>query len=234
MTLPKPYYKEKDITLYCGDCREIIPTLPNIDLILTDLPYGIELGNPSKGGQGAIKAKKLARYTKFDDTIDNLRNLIQTSLPLMKTKSRCVAIFSGIKTIMLYPQPDWIIAWIYRFGANFCPYGFNYWTPILVYGKDPYQQERIGNHPLSVKSDIIEDNIPPPKNGHPCPKPLSVVIKLLNRLSPKQTDLILDPFCGSGTTLVAAKKLGRKAIGIETEKKYCDITVKRLSQEYFS
>lgn len=66
--------------------------------------------------------------------------------------------------------------------------------------------------------------------NHPCPKPIKVWKKLLNSVSLRE-HIILDPFMGSGTTLVAAKELGRRAIGIEIEEKYCEIAVRRLAQE---
>ena len=65
--------------------------------------------------------------------------------------------------------------------------------------------------------------------GHPCQKPLKLMVRLLKKTS----GIVIDPFMGSGTTLVAAKKLGRKAIGIEIEEKHCEIAAKRLSQEVF-
>lgn len=79
--------------------------------------------------------------------------------------------------------------------------------------------------------DIIYSmRVPPEQLKHPNEKPIDLIIKLLEPYDfLKQT--ILDPFMGSGTTLVAAKQLGRKAIGIEIEEKYCEIAVKRLGQE---
>jgi site-specific DNA-methyltransferase (adenine-specific) len=68
------------------------------------------------------------------------------------------------------------------------------------------------------------------RNGHPCPKPLQVWERLINRGTVKYGNLILDPFLGSGTTAVASKILGRKCIGIEISEKYCEIAAKRCSQ----
>jgi site-specific DNA-methyltransferase (adenine-specific) len=87
-------------------------------------------------------------------------------------------------------------------------------------------------------TDRIENiirNIPkiiPQKDDHPTPKPVSLPAHFI-ALHSRENDLILDPFMGAGTTLRAAKDLGRKAIGIEIEEKYCEIAAKRLSQEVF-
>jgi site-specific DNA-methyltransferase (adenine-specific) len=71
---------------------------------------------------------------------------------------------------------------------------------------------------------------PESNNGHPCPKPIKWAKILINKTKSQST---IDPFMGSGTTLVAAKELGRKAIGIEIEEKYCEIAVRRLQQDVF-
>jgi site-specific DNA-methyltransferase (adenine-specific) len=67
-------------------------------------------------------------------------------------------------------------------------------------------------------------------NGHPCPKPIGVWRKIIARGSVSTDDLLFDPFCGSGTTLVAAKSMNYHAIGIELSERYCEITAKRLAQ----
>jgi site-specific DNA-methyltransferase (adenine-specific) len=96
--------------------------------------------------------------------------------------------------------------------------GFNDWEPHLVYGKNN-----------TTMHDYFRSTPEPQTNGHPCQKPLSWATWLIARAcDPGNT--VLDPFMGSGTTLVAAKQLGRRAIGIEIEQKYCDIAIERLRQ----
>ncbi len=85
---------------------------------------------------------------------------------------------------------------------------------------------------LGRRPDLINHTETTESNGHPCAKPIGLWTKLLKRVSPSQEETILDPFMGSGTTLVAAKTLGRKAVGIEIEEKYCEIAARRLEQEY--
>jgi len=228
----KPYYEDSWVQIFLGDCREILPQLKDksVDLVLTDPPYGIGVSSSNKGGDGGRKARERNRLVCYDDSPSNLQQLIAQFIPATRALSNCVVVCAGIKTLMYYPQPDWIVAWIYENKNLFSPYGFNNWTPLLCYGKDPFQQARRGNAPLAVKTDVIIDNTPPEQNGHPTPKPTSFISKAIQRFSVNEGDLILDPFLGSGTTLVCAKKLGRKAIGIEIEEKYCRIAVERLRQ----
>jgi site-specific DNA-methyltransferase (adenine-specific) len=76
---------------------------------------------------------------------------------------------------------------------------------------------------------FTEDRNPDGKREHPTQKPLSLMLWCLGFVDPKE--VVVDPFMGSGTTLVAAKQLGRKAIGIEISREYCDVAIKRLQQE---
>jgi DNA modification methylase len=93
---------------------------------------------------------------------------------------------------------------------------------VLVYGKSKGTVLRDWiDQPISLQSDV---------GGHPCPKPLKLMRQLVSSLS-TDDGVVVDPFIGSGTTLRAAKDLGRKAIGIEIEERYCEIAAKRLGQE---
>lgn len=218
------------IEIIQGDCLEKMKDIPDgsVDLVLTDPPYGVDVSSVKKGGTGGKRAKNRNKSGCYDDSPQNLKELVDNFLPIARRKAKCVAVCAGIKTLMLYPQPDWIIAWVYENKNLFCPYGFNNWTPILCYGKDPFQQKRRGNAPLAVKTDIIFDNTPPKKNGHPTPKPISFMEKMVLRFSTDENDTILDPFMGSGTTGVACKNLNRNFIGIELDKDYCKIAEERL------
>ncbi len=105
------------------------------------------------------------------------------------------------------------------------PFGACNWEPVLFWGDTKPQK--------GCRVDVIRAGIVPIPDsslgGHPCPKPDLWAIGLVEMLS-ERSDTVLDPFMGSGTTLVAAKRLGRKAIGIELEEKYCEIAAKRLAQ----
>jgi site-specific DNA-methyltransferase (adenine-specific) len=101
--------------------------------------------------------------------------------------------------------------------------GFTTMQPILYYGKD----YRAGKGALPSGKAVTEAS---EKNGHPCPKPIGAWSWLLDKVS-QEGETVVDPFMGSGTTLRAAKDLGRKAIGIEISEEYCEIAATRLSQE---
>jgi site-specific DNA-methyltransferase (adenine-specific) len=204
----KPYYHDEraGITIYHGDCREILPTL-KADLVMADPPYGVGL-----------------EYASYDDSLDGAKSMYvdfiqkaMASAPIVLTTVGCYAL-----ELFLYSQlpPKWRLCWRKGITSRPSAVGFTDWEPIFVYGENVHrhahdlftvQPERMGSF------------------GHPCPKPIGFALWLVDKFSDKGATVI-DPFMGSGTTLRAAKDLGRKAIGIEIEEKYCEIAVKRLAQ----
>jgi len=207
--LPTPYYQDSSITIYHGDCRDLLPRLGKFDLVLTDYPYGI--------GEA---------YATFKDTADEVQNLIDSSIDLVIAAADCAFVSCGTKNIWRYPKADWMLCWYNPAGGYPGPFGFTCWHPILAYGRDPYLRESKGSRP-----DAVKRTQPSEKNGHPCPKPLEVWTWFLDRGTTAAGKTVIDPFMGSGTTLRAAKDLRRKAIGIEIEERYCEIAAKRLAQE---
>jgi len=206
-----PYYDDGNgIQIYLGDCRLILPQLDvKVDLVLTDPPY-------ANGTE----------YASYEDTGANLDELIKSIFPELTRLSSTMLITCGVSNIQRFPTPRWILSWINKAGSGSGPWGFCCWQPILAYGKDPYLTDRLGRRP-----DVIDKNETSEKwIDHPCSKPLDLWQLVMQRGSTKARDLILDPFMGSGTTLVAAKILGRKCIGIEISEKYCAIAVERLRQ----
>lgn len=218
----KAYYEHAGITIYHADCREILPQL-EADVLITDPPYGVEFRG------------KVNRHLKHNDGYASaIRDdsefirivvvpAIEASLQLVKR----AAVFTGIKNLFAYPKPVDMGAFFVQYGGGVCPWGFSSLHPVCYYGKDPYLERGLGSRPNSwLVSEIAQPN------GHPCPKPIGWMRRLVNRVS-WEDERILDPFMGSGTTLEAAKILGRSAIGIELDERYCEIATKRLSQEVF-
>ena len=222
MPLPKPYYDRDGITIYHGDCKDILPELPKVDLVLTDPPYGIGLGTIGR----AIKMQKHGN-TGYTQVIDNEDFIISIAVPIIQSCIECcnrVVVTPGERCMFLYPRPYTTMALYWPNGAGRQRWAtWGCWQPVLCYGSCPSRKGAVPN--------VIRTTSQAQKNGHPCPKPLDVWMKLLFMVQDDDTNTVLDPFMGSGATLRAAKDLGRKSIGIELEEKYCEIAANRLRQE---
>jgi DNA modification methylase len=198
-----PYYSHAGITIYHADCRDILPHLEPVDLVLTDPPYGVGFS-----------------YGEYKDTAENFSKSI---LPVIVNLSDRypMAAFCSMRQMRILPPFQWVLCWNHPGSTRRnAVRGFSIWEPIFLYGRG----WNVANDAITLADCVNHDK----GNDHPCPKPLRL-FKWLLSLHPGEN--ILDPFMGSGTTLVAAKQLGRKAIGIEIEEKYCEIAVKRLAQE---
>ena len=199
----KPYYQDKWVTIYHGDCREILPTLEPVDLVLTDPPYGVN-------------------KAEWDQNYD----ISALSIPI----ARKLGLMCGVSNIpytahqignLIY---KWMLIAHLINGMTRGAMGYGNYIPCLVYTDGVASVHGLTTDCL----DIVVGAEPKP--NHPSPKPSRVIDWFIERLS-ESNETILDPFLGSGTTAVCAKKLGRKCIGIEISEKYCEIAVKRLAQE---
>lgn len=219
----KPYYSHAGITIYHGDSREILPQL-SADVLITDPPYGMRLGK--HGGAKDKRSRELRRkgYDIYDDTPENYDAVV---LPIIEAALNMTvrgAVFGCAPSIWKLPAPD-AIGGVFVPAANGrSPWGFQNLAPVLFYGVAP--DLNLGAKHTTVKLSGRSDV----ECGHPCPKPQKWLDWLV-RLASKKTETVIDPFCGSGTTLRAAKDAGRKAIGIDISERYCEIAAKRLSQE---
>ena len=227
-----PYYTEPGIEIYHGDCLEVLPNIPDgsVDMVLTDPPYKMTKQGKScrpnymKSGQGDNlfdgKLPDTSEWMKlcFDKLRDDAHFYVFTninSLPeyLDTAKKSGFMLHNVISMIKDTKMPNrWYLKYtelvlFFRKGKAF---------PI--------------NDMTSRDYEFVQT--PTLKSGkvHISQKPLSFIEKLVANSS-KENEIVLDPFMGSGTTLRAAKDLGRRAIGIEIEEKYCEIAVKRLRQE---
>jgi len=207
----KPYYTEPGIEIRLGDCRSILPGLGKVDLVCTDPPYGI--GMAARGRIGTSKCAQVTDYGKsnWDDFP-----------PSPETISQIIS------------AGEHSIVW----GGNF--FGLPASSCWLVWDKDntgDFADCELAwtNLDMAVRmfkwrwNGMLQENMgAKEKREHPTQKPLALMRWCLGWVPDAQT--ILDPFMGSGTTLVAAKLLGRRAIGIELEERYCEIAVRRLAQ----
>jgi site-specific DNA-methyltransferase (adenine-specific) len=200
----KPYYEEDGIVLYNNDCREVLPQFPDksFDLCLTDPPYGH--GDKWSGGTWASNPIYEDAFSWDAQTVD-----MEVILSLFRFAAG--QILWGGNYYSLPPSRCWL-AWEKSSKMDTLADFELAWTNF--------------DHP---SKRFLEDRNPDGKRYHPTQKPLSLFKWCLGFAPNAKT--ILDPFCGSGTTLVAAKQLGRKAVGIEISEKYCKIAVDRLRQK---
>ena len=206
----KPYYQDGAVTIFHGDCREILPQLPKVDLVLTDPPYGINENAHRIASRG--KLAKTRDYGKFDW---DKRPVEQSLIDLCISKGESACIWGG-NYYVTPPSRCWLV-WDKQNGDNDFADCELAWTN---FKRSVRMKKHLWNGMIRKNREVRE---------HPTQKPLDVIAWAIS-LAPK-ADLILDPFMGSGTTLRAAKDLGRKAIGIELEEKYCEIAAKRMAQE---
>lgn len=209
----------KTVQLYCGDCRDILPTLSGVDAVVTDPPYGVNY----KGSVTKHSRKHGVSYGMFDDTPENVVKHIIPRFVLSLQMAQRAVVTPGIRCCRQYPQPNGEGVIWYPSGANSGPWGFITHQPIYYYGKCPYLANKLGSRPTGFQSTEAAD-----WNGHPCPKPILQMHWLVKRGSLNE-ETVLDPFMGSGTTGVAAVQLGRKFIGIEIEPKYFEIAKTRIA-----
>jgi DNA modification methylase len=205
-----PYYDQDGITIYNADCRDILPLLPRVDLVLTDPPYGIGNAWSENHTGGFMSRQKSAELKKWDTAVP--KDAI--SLAIEKAKEQ---IIWGGNYLGLKETPR-VFVW------DKCQQGMHFAEVEVAYVYSIAGTSRLCRLPLK-SSEVFGVNS---ERQHPTQKPIKLMTWCLSFFPDAQT--ILDPFMGSGTTLVAAKLLGKKAIGIELEEKYCQIAVERLAQ----
>jgi len=207
----KPYYEDGSVTIYHGDCREILPSLDRVDLVLTDPPYGIG----EKWSKSAMVGKNgSSRLWGKGETWDDAPPDAETIRAVVAAGD--YAILWGGNYYGLPASRCWLV-WdkIQDFtGASAELAWTNFDAAVRVFRLS--RVEAFGANAESSKK-------------HPTEKPLRLIRWCIQKAPAANT--ILDPFMGSGTTLRAAKDLGRKAIGIEVSEAYCAMAVERLGQE---
>ena len=218
-----PYFQQDGITLYHGDCREVMPTLGRFDLLLTDPPYGVKRPSQRTADVVGRIADIQGNATVDLDWLscvclqDGGAAYVFTAWEVLEQYKVALAAKWKLRSCIVWDkgQPglaDPKTCWAPRY--EMCLFAAN------------------GRHELQGKrpSDVVSvPRIPQAdRNGHPYEKPVALLRHIL-AASPGET--ILDPFAGSGTTLLAAKLEGRQAVGIEISERYCEIAANRLRQK---
>ena len=216
--LPKPYYKDDFVTIYHGDCREIVPLLGKFDLLLTDPPYGIGLNTDNSrfsGGNAASVARRGngvgpangAKIYGDDADFD----------PAFMMESATHKIIWGWNNFANKLSRGACLVWIKRNDEAFQSFLSDAEVAWMSKGHGVYCRRDLSNNAIANE------------RCHPTQKPASLMAWCLSFFPDAKT--ILDPFAGSGTTGRAAKDLGRKCTLIEREERYCEIAAKRMRQE---
>ena len=242
-----PYYEDDAVTIYHGDCRQVLPALSGVDLILADPPY-------SSGG--AFRADRNRKTSdKYQHTHETHRvydefsgdNRDQRSFELwcsywMADALRCVrpggvlGSFIDWRNVSCVIDAMQVAGWVYRGlvpwhkGVDQRPRKgwFRHNVEFIAFGSlGPLET---GAKASGICADgVVYCRVNGIEKFHQTAKPVELMQELLSVRPDWST--VLDPFAGSGSTLVAAKNLGRKAIGIEIEERYCEIAASRCAQE---
>jgi site-specific DNA-methyltransferase (adenine-specific) len=236
---PTPYYDEAGITIYHGDCDDLIGSVGQVDLVVTSPPYNLR--SEGHSGSGSEWADLRSGYLAHDDDMPHGQYVAWQRAVLAACWTALTdagAIFYNHKPLLSREPgrairmpfeliPDdlpirQVITWdrgsgMTRTKCHFVPR----YEWVLLLAKDAFRTNTL----------VVDDlwRIPfDTGSAHPAPFPLALPTKAIG-----STDaaIVLDPFMGSGTTLRAAKDLGRRAIGIEKSEAYCEIAARRLSQE---
>lgn len=236
----RPYYEQDGITIYHGDCRDVLPSLGPVDLVLADPPYG---------------ETSLA----WDVPVEGWLHLLD---------SPQLWCFGSLRMFLAQPLPGWRmvqdIVWEKHNGSSFHADRFKRVHELLVHfvragtaWADLYHQPV---YTADATAWTLRRKQRPPHTGHieagaytsedggprlmrsvqyvrschgyaehPTQKPVGIVSPVVEYSCPP-SGIVLDPFMGSGTMLLAAKSLGRRAVGVEIEERYCEIAAERLSQ----
>lgn len=224
MVLPlTPYYERDGITIYHGDARDVLPLLEQVDHVITDPPYGEETHS------GARSQKNIdGRMVTFDSiTGEDLARI----LSICSAKRWLIATMEWrhVAQFEKCPPRGWEFI---RHGVWVKPDGAPQftgdrpatgWESVAIFHRPGKKRWNGGGHHAVWVCNVE-------RGAHPTQKPVRLY-KTFIELFTDPGDVILDPFMGSGTTLRAAKDLGRRAIGIEINEKYCEIAVQRLAQE---
>jgi site-specific DNA-methyltransferase (adenine-specific) len=214
----RPYFERDGVVIYHGDCREVLPELETgaADVVVSDPPFGIDFD-----------------YGTYKDDPQGYPELMRAWIAEAERIIGPGAFFVWQAMLNCDRWHEWFPRGFRLFAAckgfvQYRPQPVQHsWDPVVFWGK-------MAGDPDVTRKDWHLQSLAPFGAGraridHPCPRPLDQVRYVVSLASvPGQA--ILDPFMGSGTTLRAALDLGRRAIGIELEERYCEIAAKRLSQ----
>jgi DNA modification methylase len=224
----KPYYSDDAVTIYHGDALDILPTLPLVDLVVTDPPYVI----------GAVSAGNMAsKAGGWGDMMNSARWFRDWYVMAHERLARHGAMWTfcnwrSLPVVMRAAlDAEWPIASTLVWHKDWIgPGGVVGLRPAYeLVALMPREDFQIPDRGLpDVWTERWASHKP---NGHPAEKPTKLLRRLITASGIAKGGLILDPFTGSGSTLCAAKDAGMRAIGIEAEERWCELAAKRCAQD---
>ena len=217
-----PYYQDDLVTLYHGDCREVLHDLPAADVLVTDPPYASAAATATTG-----RAKQKWGGNWGDMSLVTLMAEATLDAANMATEHEVYWFADHLSYAALtpvffrrYPVLQSII-WD-RDTIGLGSY-YRKQTEFILYCRT----RNAVDFPSKTARDLIRIKPDYSEREHPAQKPLELLTELLENSA---VGLVLDPYAGAGTTLVAARNLGRRAVGVEIEERYCEIIARRLSR----
>jgi site-specific DNA-methyltransferase (adenine-specific) len=232
-----PYYQDDAVTIYHGDCREILPTLGPVDTVVTDPPYAsgsrTEAGKNSSGSM--VRGQRWAAKPIENDQMTTIGFV--WLLGFVSSEWRRMLPLGGSALVFI----DWR-QWFNLVGvlesSNLRLNQMVVWDKKTMGLGNGFRAQHeliahVSNGTPSVNNKGTGNVLRFARDGnadHPSPKPVPLIERLIDTVAAPGA-VVLDSFAGAGSTLVAAKNLGRKAIGIEIEERYCEIAAKRMAQE---
>jgi len=243
-----PYYEEEGIKLYLGDCLEVIKTIPDksIDLIVADPPYNIkrdkwdcienyflwlesiliELKRILKEGHCLYLFQGYSFGAETKLLLDKHFNFLNWIVWFRIARGNYLNFTNAYEFCFLYSNGKWNKEFHKIMEKSYLKHKYGF-KNIKIYF-DEKEKKWYRERPLTNVWNIPEVcGNSKEKCSHTAQKPIDL-FKIPILCSSNKNDLVLDPFLGSGTTLVVCKELGRQAIGIEINKEYCDIAIKRI------
>ena len=220
----KPYYQDDYVTLYHGDCLEVTEWL-EADVLVTDPPYG--MWYQPRGYYNAQTGKTSPATTS---PVANDASTTVRDAALAAWGEKPAMVFGTWRI----PRPESTLHRLIWWKQGQAPGPAR--APFLLQDEEIYVLGEGWVASSPPKRSVIATSEPRQGKhgavgqiGHPTPKPLPLMEWLIERCQPEW--IIADPFAGSGATLIAARNLKRRAIGVELEERYCEIAAQRLSQD---
>ena len=236
----KPFHQEEAGIIYCGDCRDILPHLPKVDLAITSPPYNTK--NKALGYQPRSTVGQ-SYYGEYKDNMKDGEYVLWMRDTITRLLSVSNYVFWNMQFIsstkipiaeIIYNHQDnlkdifiWNKQAVAQIADGCMANGYEF---VMIFGEDGSKQFKNHNFPdngyvPNIQTWFKKESF----KEHHATFPVELPKYFVQHFAKPQS-IILDPFLGSGTTAVAAKELGRKFIGIEISEEYCKIAVKRLRQ----